>query len=34
MMAVIMFLFGVLELVGITAAETDNPQKSIPKATH
>jgi len=33
-MAVIMFSFGGLELVGITAAEADNPQKSIPKATH
>jgi aromatic amino acid transport protein AroP len=33
-MAVIMFSFGGLELVGITAAETENPQKSIPKATN
>ena len=33
-MAVIMFSFGGLELVGITAAEADNPQKSIPKATN
>ncbi|BBI92304.1 putative aromatic amino acid transporter [Serratia symbiotica str. Tucson] len=33
-MAVIMFSFGGLELVGITVAEADNPQKSIPKATH
>lgn len=27
-------LFGGLELVGITAAEADNPEKSIPKATN
>ncbi|MBK4713985.1 MULTISPECIES: amino acid permease [Tenebrionibacter/Tenebrionicola group] len=33
-MAVIMFSFGGLELVGITAAEADNPQKTIPKATN
>ncbi|MEB7586035.1 amino acid permease [Serratia rubidaea] len=33
-MAVIMFSFGGLELVGITAAEADNPTKSIPKATN
>ncbi|HEI8868222.1 amino acid permease [Serratia sp. AKBS12] len=33
-MAVIMFSFGGLELVGITAAEADNPQASIPKATN
>jgi len=33
-MAVIMFSFGGLELVGITAAEVDNPGKSIPKATN
>ncbi|KAA9002561.1 amino acid permease [Affinibrenneria salicis] len=33
-MAVIMFSFGGLELVGITAAEADNPQKSIPQATN
>lgn len=33
-MAVIMFSFGGLELVGITAAEADNPGKSIPKATN
>jgi aromatic amino acid transport protein AroP len=33
-MAVIMFSFGGLELVGITAAEADNPEKSIPKATN
>lgn len=32
-MAVIMFSFGGMELVGVTAAESDNPQKSIPKAT-
>jgi len=34
MMAIIMFSFGGLELVGITAAEADNPQQSIPKATN
>ena len=33
-MAVIMFSFGGLELVGITAAEADNPEHSIPKATN
>lgn len=33
-MAVIMFSFGGLELVGITAAEADNPEQSIPKATN
>ncbi|MBW7983026.1 amino acid permease [Enterobacillus tribolii] len=33
-MAVIMFSFGGLELVGITAAEAENPEKSIPKATN
>lgn len=33
-LAVIMFSFGGLELVGITAAEADNPEKSIPKATN
>lgn len=33
-MAVIMFSFGGLELVGITAAEADEPKKSIPKATN
>ena len=33
-MAVIMFSFGGLELVGITAAEAANPEKSIPKATN
>lgn len=31
-LAVVMFSFGGLELVGIAAAETDNPQKTIPKA--
>ncbi|PIJ49769.1 aromatic amino acid transporter AroP [Erwinia sp. OLTSP20] len=34
MMAIIMFSFGGLELVGITAAEADDPEKSIPKATN
>ena len=34
MMAIIMFSFGGLELVGITAAEADNPEISIPKATN
>ncbi|MDH2069556.1 aromatic amino acid transporter AroP, partial [Pantoea sp. GD03673] len=33
-MAIIMFSFGGLELVGITAAEADNPEESIPKATN
>jgi aromatic amino acid transport protein AroP len=33
-MAVIMFSFGGLELVGITAAEADSPKKSIPRATN
>ena len=33
-MAVIMFSFGGLELVGITAAEADEPETSIPKATN
>lgn len=33
-MAVIMFSFGGLELIGITAAEADDPQHSIPKATN
>ncbi|WP_261643687.1 aromatic amino acid transporter AroP [Erwinia mallotivora] len=33
-LAVIMFSFGGLELVGITDAEADNPEKSIPKATN
>ena len=31
-LAVVMFSFGGLELVGIAAAETDTPQKTIPKA--
>ncbi|BCL77046.1 aromatic amino acid transporter AroP [Jeongeupia sp. HS-3] len=34
MLAVIMFSFGGLELIGITAAEADDPQKSIPKAVN
>ncbi|MCQ2996689.1 amino acid permease [Pseudomonas syringae] len=33
-MAFIMFSFGGLELVGITAAEAENPKTSIPKATN
>jgi len=33
-MAIIMFSFGGLELVGITAAEADDPKRSIPKATN
>ncbi|MGH8381534.1 amino acid permease [Pseudomonas sp.] len=33
-LAVIMFSFGGLELVGITAAEADNPKYSIPRATN
>ena len=33
-MAVIMFSFGGLEMIGITAAEAEEPQKSIPKATN
>lgn len=33
-LAVIMFSFGGLELVGITAAEADNPKHSIPRATN
>jgi len=33
-MAVIMFSYGGLELIGITAAEADNPKKSIPQATN
>ncbi|MFH6991064.1 amino acid permease [Flavobacterium sp. FlaQc-48] len=33
-MALIMFSFGGLELIGITAAEAENPQKNIPKATN
>jgi L-asparagine transporter-like permease len=32
-MAMIMFSFSGNKLVGITTAEADNPQKSIPKAT-
>lgn len=34
MLAVIMFSFGGLELIGMTAAEADNPQKAIPKAVN
>lgn len=33
-MTIIMFSFGGLDLVGITAAEADNPEKTIPKATN
>jgi aromatic amino acid transport protein AroP len=33
-MAMIMFSFGGLELIGITAAEAENPEKTIPKATN
>lgn len=33
-MAVIMFSFGGLELVGITAAEADDPSRTIPQATN
>lgn len=33
-LVVIMFSFGGLELVGITAAEAENPEKNIPKATN
>jgi len=33
-MAIIMFSFGGLELVGITAAEADNPETTIPEATN
>ncbi|MEH6309238.1 amino acid permease, partial [Olivibacter sp. CPCC 100613] len=33
-MALIMFSFGGLELIGITAAEAANPEKNIPKATN
>ncbi|MCU4498237.1 amino acid permease [Acinetobacter ursingii] len=33
-MAMIMFAFGGIELVGIAAAETDNPQKTLPKAVN
>lgn len=32
-LAIIMFSFGGLELIGITAAEAENPEKTIPKAT-
>ncbi|WP_204378020.1 amino acid permease [Chromobacterium sphagni] len=34
MMAVIMFSFGGLELIGMTAAEAADPQKTIPKAVN
>lgn len=33
-MAIIMFSFGGLELIGITAAEAEKPEKNIPKATN
>src|SRR5699024_6572102 len=33
-LVIIMFSFGGLELVGITAAEATNPDKNIPKATN
>ncbi len=33
-LAVIMFSFGGLELIGITAAEASDPERSIPKATN
>jgi aromatic amino acid transport protein AroP len=33
-LAVIMFSFGGLELIGITAAEADDPARSIPRATN
>lgn len=33
-LVLIMFSFGGLELVGITAAEAENPEKNIPKATN
>ncbi|WP_432708996.1 amino acid permease [Pedobacter sp.] len=33
-LALIMFSFGGLELIGITAAEAENPEKTIPKATN
>ncbi|MBQ0147997.1 MAG: amino acid permease, partial [Flavobacteriaceae bacterium] len=33
-MALIMFSFGGLELIGITAAEAKNPEKTIPQATN
>ncbi|MGL6035328.1 MAG: amino acid permease, partial [Acinetobacter johnsonii] len=32
MLAFLMFAFGGIELIGMAAAEADNPQKSIPKA--
>ncbi|QUG77092.1 aromatic amino acid transporter AroP [Erwinia sp. E602] len=32
MIAIIMFSFGGLEMIGLTAAEAENPQQSIPKA--
>ena len=33
-MAMIMFAFGGIELVGLAAAETENPQKTLPKAVN
>lgn len=33
-LVIIMFSFGGLELVGITAAEAENPEKNIPRATN
>lgn len=33
-LAIIMFSYGGLELIGITAAETDNPRQTIPKAVN
>lgn len=33
-LAIVMFSFGGLELVGIAAAETDNPRETIPKAVN
>lgn len=33
-LAIIMFSFGGLELIGITAAEAEHPEKTIPKATN
>lgn len=33
-LAIIMFSFGGLELIGITAAEAENPETTIPKATN
>lgn len=33
-LVIIMFSFGGLELVGITAAEAENPERNIPKATN